>query len=108
LRAGLLSEPDVIDRINKTFVATWILVDDAKKRGQAGDKFAATLGRKWEFPLDLMFFNRQGQYVNKLNSFRDLRGAHQDVGHPPDGRGMDPAHQHVFLNHLKSHFPLQD
>jgi hypothetical protein len=96
----------VISRINEGFVATWILVDDAKRLGLQGDAFAKTLEKNWEFPLDLMFFNSDGKFVNKLNSFKDLRSAHTDVGHPPDGRGQDAGHAKVFLGHVKTHFPL--
>jgi hypothetical protein len=106
LRAGLFSEPLVIQSINETFVATWILVDDAKERGISGDKFARTLALKWEFPLDLMFFNPDGSYVNKLNSFKDLRAADDTVGHPPEGRGKGEAHMQVFLRHVRGHFPV--
>lgn len=108
MRAGLLSEPTVIQCVNETFVATWILVDDARERARAGDEFARTLAVNWEFPLDLMFFNPDGRYVNKLNSFRDLRSAHDDVGHPPDGRGRDAPHEQVFLQHVDTYFPLQN
>ncbi|HIF33916.1 MAG: hypothetical protein ABGX07_09925 [Pirellulaceae bacterium] len=94
----------IIKRINETFIATWILVDDARKRGVSGDKFARTLALKWEFPLDLMFFKPDGRYVNKLNSFKDLRGADSTVGHPPEGRGKDAAHVDVFLRHVENHF----
>jgi hypothetical protein len=107
LRAGLLSEPKVIQHINETFVATWILVDDAKKRGKMGDEFASTLARHWQFPLDLMFFSPQGRFVNKLNSFEHLRSAHQDVGHPSEGRGKDAKHVQVFLQHVQKHFPTK-
>lgn len=97
----------VIQRINETFIATWILVDDATKRGKSGDEFAKTLAAKWEFPLDLMFCGSDGQFVNKLNSFRDLRSAHEEVGHPPDGRGKDAGHTQVFLQHVQRHFARQ-
>lgn len=83
-------------------------MDDAKKRGLQGDEFARTLATKWEFPLDLMFFNPDGRFVNKLNSFRDLRAAHENVGHPPDGRGTAAPHVQVFLQHVQDNFPLKN
>ncbi|MFQ5733943.1 MAG: hypothetical protein ACE5KM_18550 [Planctomycetaceae bacterium] len=94
----------MIEQINKTFVATWILVDDAEKRGAQGDRFARTLAKNWEFPLDLMFLDAEGRFVNKLNSFKHLRSAHKDVGHPPSGRGRDEPHVQVFLRHVQTHF----
>ncbi|GAB4143509.1 MAG: hypothetical protein Tsb009_14660 [Planctomycetaceae bacterium] len=104
MRAGLLSETQVIQQINKSFVATWILVDDAIDGGKKGNEFYKTLGTKWEFPMDLMFFNSNGKFINKLNSFKHLRSAHSDVGHPPEGRGKDSNHTLVFMRHVKKHF----
>ena len=98
----------MIQQINARFVATWVLVDAARQRGAAGDEFARTLASQWEFPLDLMFFNAEGTYVNKLNSFYDFQGAHADVGHPPEGRGRAPSHVEVFDRHVDRYFPQAD
>jgi hypothetical protein len=81
MRAGLLSAPSVIDLINQKFVATWVLIDDLKKPSAEGNGFAETLQSNWEYPLDLMFLSSHGEFVSKLNSFRDLP-AHPNVGHP--------------------------
>ncbi len=105
MRAGLLSHPDVIALVNQSFVPTWILVDDAKRRAAKGDALARALAAYWEFPLDVMFLDATGRFVNKLNSFEHLRGAHSDVGHPLEGRGKDLPHLQVFLQHVERHFP---
>jgi hypothetical protein len=104
LRAGLLSEEQVIELVNRKFVATWIIVDDAEKLAQKGDAFAQTLFENWEFPLDIMFLAPDGVLLDKLNSFKDLRDAHSDVGHPPEGRGLSAPHLVTFLRFVQSRF----
>ena len=90
----------MIERINRDFVATWILIDDAQKRAAEGDPLASTLSSRWEYPLDLMFLSANGRFLSKLNSFHDLRDAHPDVWHPPEGRGRALPHLDVFLKHI--------
>ena len=107
MRAGLLSEPAIIRRINDTFVSTWMLIDDAERLGDEGDSFANTLALHWEYPLDLMFLDADGKLIAKLNSFKDLRAAHADVGHPPEGRGRNAPHIQVLTQSLDKHFPQQ-
>lgn len=108
MRAGLLSEPQVIRRINEQFVSTAIIIDDAEELAKSGDPLAETAAEHWEFPLDMMFLSPEGALINKLNSFRDLRDAHPEVGHPPEGRGRAPSHLEVLMNHLDTHFPHDD
>jgi hypothetical protein len=104
LRAGLLSNPAVIELVNRKFVATWIIVDEAEKLARRGNRLARTASLGWEFPLDIMFLTHDGELLNKLNSFSDLRDAHPDVGHPPEGRGKSAPHLTTFLGHVKEHF----
>ena len=83
-------------------MATWALIDDLKEGAEKGNRFAETLYKNWEYPLDLMFLTVNGEYVSKLNSFRDLPNAHPDVGHPGDPlvrRG--PSHADIFFRHAK-------
>lgn len=104
MRAGLLSTPSVIDLINQKFVATWVLIDDLKKPGAEGNRFAETLQSHWEYPLDLMFLSSNGEFVSKLNSFRDLP-AHPNVGHPTHPGNPfaqnSPNKAIIFLSHAK-------
>jgi hypothetical protein len=97
LRAGLLSEKEVIRLINENFICTWALVDDVKGHAGKGNRLASVLAANWEYPLDTMFLTPSGEFVAKLNSFRDFPNAHIDVGHPephlPDG----PSHSDIFL-----------
>lgn len=80
-------------------MCTWILIDEAQQLGESGDPLAKTLAKHWEYPLDLMYLTSEGQFVSKLNSFKELRDAHPDVGHPPEGRGDSRPHLDVFMEH---------
>ena len=97
----------MIELINQEFVATWVLIDDLKKPSAEGNVFAETLQSHWEYPLDLMFLSMQGEFVSKLNSFRDLP-AHPNVGHPGHfGQPGNPFAQNtpnkatIFFAHAK-------
>jgi hypothetical protein len=107
LRAGLLSEPRVSRFIEDHFVSTWVLIDDLKQNTGKGDRFADTLFDHWEYPLDLMFLSSDGEFVSKLNSFRDLPNPHPDVGghgNPFLRRGL--PHSAVFLSHARQFLEL--
>jgi hypothetical protein len=94
----------VIKLIGERLVCTWVLVDELKKASGEGNPFAETLLKNWEYPLDLMFLSREGTFVTKLNSFRDLRNAHPDVGHHGDPyERLAPSHADVFMWHAR-HF----
>lgn len=102
MRAGLLSDHEVIRLVNEKFVSTWVLIDDLKQNADKQPRLADTLLKHWEYPLDLMFLNTHGEFVTKLNTFRDLPNAHPDVGHqenPFERHG--PSHTDVFLRHAK-------
>jgi hypothetical protein len=103
MRAGLLSEYRIINLINDNFVPTWVLIDDLKPFAAAGNRFAETLESHWEYPLDLMFLSSDGEFVDKLNSFRDLP-AHPNVGHPNHALvGPDtPSKAAIFYAHARS------
>jgi len=103
LRAGLLSDHKVILLLNQNFVCIWALIDDLKPRAQ-DNPFARMLLKHWEYPLDLMFLSAEGEFVAKLNSFRDLPNAHPDVGHHGNPyRREGPSHTDIFLRHAR-HF----
>jgi hypothetical protein len=104
LRAGLLSEPEVINQLNKNFVCTTIVIDDAKKRSEAGDELAKQLSTHWHYPLEIMFLKPDGSLISKLNSFQDFPGVHPDVAAPPEKQRVEVAneraHIDAFLKHL--------
>ena len=104
MRAGLLSDPLIIERLNRKFVSTWIIVDDLMKLSGKGGKLSQTLAENWQYPLDIMFLTPDGRLVSKLNSFKHFRTAHPDVSHPPTRLSSGPSHVEVFLDHLAVHF----
>jgi hypothetical protein len=108
LRAGLLSDPEVIRRLNQGFVCTSILIDDLEKPAATGDALAKLLATEWVYPVEMMFVTPAVKLVSKLNSFEDFPGMHPDVSAPPGHkhRTMDDEHHHaeVFLKHLAQHF----
>lgn len=108
MRAGLLSDPEVIGRLNKSFVCTTVVIDDVKKRAESGDEFAKQLKAYWNYPLEVMFLKTDGSLISKLNSFKDFPGVHPDVAAPPDKERLvvtnERAHVDAFLKHLAEHF----
>jgi hypothetical protein len=108
LRAGLLSDPKVVARLNKDFVCTSIIIDDAEKRAAGGDELAKQLVAEWVYPVEMMFLTPECKVVSKLNSFKDFPGMHPDVSAPPGNRHMalqdEHAHTNIFLNRLALHF----
>jgi hypothetical protein len=108
LRAGLLSDPEVIERLNKNFVCTSVIIDDVRKRAADGDELAKLLQAEWKYPLEMIFLTPDGKLVSKLNSFENFPGVHPDVAAPP-GKPRIPmkdehAHAELFLMHIAEHF----
>lgn len=109
MRAGLLSNPEVIDLINQTFVSTHVLFDDLNKRANQGDKLITELLAHWEYPLELIFMTPACKLVTKLNYFQDLPTIHRDVAHPPrslrtGGTAEWRSNEQIFLAHVAKHF----
>ena len=109
MRAGLLSDPEVISRLNKNFVCTTVLINDAKKRAENGDELAKLLQAQWTYPLQMIFLGPDGKLISKLNSFQDFPNVHPDVAAPPGKQRVEAtderAHVDAFLKHLAQHFP---
>ena len=109
MRAGLLSDPEVITRLNENFVCTTVIIDDVRKRAEKGDEFARQLVAHWTYPLEMMFLRTDGSLITKLNSFKDFPGVHPDVAAPPGKPRVevtnDRAHAEMFLKHLAETFP---
>ena len=103
MRAGLLSNPRVIEILNQKFVNTWIIIDDIMKRlGGKDDQLATTLLCLHQYPLDFMFLSPEGKFITRMTSFKDLPGAHPDVGHPR--REPQESYVDVFLNTVDKYF----
>jgi hypothetical protein len=108
LRAGLLSDPEVITRLNSRFVCTSAIIDEVEKRAAGGDELARLLAAQWEYPVEMLFLTPPSAVVSKLNSFKDFPGMHAEVSAPPGkrhlGRGDEHSHRDLFLKHLAVHF----
>ncbi len=110
MRAGLLSEPRVIQRIHDRFVSTWILKDDLATLAKKGDPLAQQLAPNFEEPLDLMFLTPGGRFISKLSSFHDFTEVHPDVGAPNfitstrKEQKRKQSHADVFLEYTAAHF----
>ena len=108
MRAGLLSDKEVISRLNKGFVCSSILIDDLEKRAANGDALAKQLAGEWEYPVEMMFVTSECKVVSKLNSFKDFPGMHPDVSAPPGHRHREmkdeSVHANIFLDHLAKQF----
>ena len=109
MRAGLLSDPEVITRLNDNFVCTTVLIDDVRKAAAKGDSFAKQLEGEWTYPLEMIFIRSDGRLISKLNSFKDFPGVHPDVAAPPGKERVqvanERAHVELFLKHLAEHWP---
>lgn len=107
MRAGLLSDPEVITRLNENFVCTTVVIDDVKKHAEKGDELAKHLKPHWTYPLEMIFLRPDGTLMSKLNSFRDFPGVHPDVAAPPGKNRVEMsnerAHADLFLKHLDGH-----
>ena len=108
MRAGLLSNPQIIKLINDRFVATWIVKDELETLAKAGNKLAQVLDAELEYPImDLMFLTPEGRYVNKLNAYQDFLDVHPDVSvpfSPKKRRAVVQSDVDVFLDHVTAHF----
>lgn len=110
MRAGLLSQPEVIQRINRQFVSTTLSYPDLRKRGDAGDELAKEILRHWQIPLVLVFLTPEGRFITKLSSLDELNEVHPDTtkrNEAPQRHSLDSDanNTRVFLKHLRGHFP---
>jgi hypothetical protein len=107
VRAGLLSQPKVIQRINGQFVSTTITFPEMAKLAKAGDELAGKATDHWSPPVTLMFLNPEGGFLSKLDVLKNLTDVHPDTAHRP-GQKKDPAslvnNTRVFLEHLDKQF----
>jgi hypothetical protein len=106
LRAGLLSDPEVVSRLNQGFVCTSMIIDDVKSRAERGDELAQQLATQWEYPIEMIFLTPACRLVSKLNSFKDFPGAHPDVVAPGDQFPLTDERPHIdaFLKHVARNF----
>src|SRR5688572_15873708 len=69
MRAGPLSNPGIVARLNAEFVNAWILLRDlkalAQTEGEAG-AFAKIVLERFEYPVDDLVFTSRGEYVGHV------------------------------------------
>ena len=109
MRAGLLSQPEVIQRVNRQFVSTTLSYPDLKKRGDAGDALAKEVLGHWQIPLVLVFLTPEGRFMNKLSSLDELNEVHPDTtkrNEAPQRHSLESETHNtsVFLKHLTKYF----
>lgn len=107
MRAGLLSQPEVIQRINEKFVITTITYPDLTKIAKTGDELAGKVAEHWTSPVTLLFLTPEGRFITKLSPLAELPDVHPDTSTRP-GQRKDPAshlnNARLFLKHLDQHF----
>jgi hypothetical protein len=110
LRAGLLSDPQVIQKVNEQFVSVTLPSADLSKRAASGDALAREILNHWQLPVGLIFLTPEGQFVTKLSSLTDLNEVHPDTTRRPEAPQYhslksDVNNARIFLKHLAQHFP---
>lgn len=109
MRAGLLSQPEVIQRINQQFVSTTLSYPVLKKYADSGHAIAREVLLHWNIPLVLVFLTPEGQFITKLSSLAELTEVHPDTTkrteatqyHNPES---EVNNTRVFLKHLDKCF----
>jgi hypothetical protein len=106
MRAGLLSEPQVIQTINDRFVSTTFTYDDVKKRAKTTDELAGAVAAQFLGPVELLFFSPEGRFITKLTSVQDFTDIHPDTDIRPGQRyNRSPERNvRVFLKHVDAYF----
>lgn len=106
MRAGLLSQPQVIKKINERFVSTTITYYDLQEIEKKGDKLASEIVTNWSNPVTLMFLTPEGRYITKLSVLEQLNSIHPDTTFRP-GQKRDAnseENMRLFLKHVDQHF----
>jgi len=107
LRAGLLSEPEVIKLVNEKFVTTTIAYADLVVLEKKGDEFAQEVSANFSNPVTVMFLSKSGRFISKLTVLRDLTDIHPDTTFRPGqnlSQSRSSQNAHVFLEHVNKFF----
>jgi hypothetical protein len=112
MRAGLLSQPQVIRRINQHFVCATLSYFELVELRDSGNALAREVLLHWRTPLALVFLTPDGRFVSKLSSLEELNEVHPDTSRRPEApqfasANSDVDNARVFLKHLDEHFPDQ-
>jgi hypothetical protein len=93
----------VIDEVNRRFISTSIILNDATTLAAKGNALARTITKNWNYPVDIMFLTPDGELMSKLNSFEDFGEPHPDVFIAPKVRppgAVKRSHAEIFLEHI--------
>lgn len=93
----------MIDEVNRRFISTSIILNDATTLAAKGNALARTITKNWNYPVDIMFLTPDGELMGKLNSFEDFGEPHPDVFIAPKVRRPGEAkrsHTEIFLEHI--------
>ena len=106
MRAGLLSQPEVIQKLNERFVCTTITIFDLWNRAKSGDELAKNVETHWSNPVSLMFFKPNGEFVTLLSPTKELIDVHPDTARrPTQTRCPGPEHNtQLFLKEIEESF----
>lgn len=108
MRAGLLSQPQVIQRINEQFVSVSLTHHELKKLAESGHELAREIFDHWKYPVTLAFLTPEGRFITSLSTLTDLTHVHPDTSRRPsqcNSIESDVHNTQVFLKHLAQHFP---
>ena len=110
MRAGLLSQPPVIQRLNQQFVCATIPAYEVSRLAHEGNPLAREVFRHWEVPLVLAFFDSEGRFVTKMSSLKELNQVHPETSRRPEAPQTatvesEGNNTRVFLQHLDRYFP---
>jgi hypothetical protein len=106
VRAGLLSQPEVIQTLNERFVCTTINSFDLLELAKKKDELAGQAARHWSYPVCLMLLNSEGKLITKLNPIKELTDIHPDTDQRPGQRFAPTAENNtrVFLKRVDDYF----
>ena len=111
MRAGLLSQPQVIRRLNQQFVSTTLTYPEVCKLAEGGYKLASEITGHWSIPLVVVMLKPDSTFVVRLSSLSDLNEVHPETTRrteAPQVRSVDADvhNTRVFLKAVDFHFPF--
>jgi hypothetical protein len=75
LRAGPLSSPKILERLERDFVVTWVLHPDLVELGESDAEWAPIamdLAEAYRYPVDSFVLSSQGEILADVEANEDL------------------------------------
>lgn len=106
MRAGLLSQPEVIETVNERFVSTTISLADLMELAKADDVLANVVAFNFTNPVTVMFLSEKGRFISKLTVLDELNDVHPDTTFRPGQRqnASPDRNTQAFLRHVNQYF----